>query len=623
MISAKRTRTGGREAIAPSTDISEGSDSAAVGLTAATATRGVLARYLRPEARRKAVRAAFMLAGNVAAVIGPPIVRQFIDTALKGARAPLAILWLLAAGFIAAAVIAQLLQIGATYYSEQLAWAATNRMRKDLATHALGLDMSYHTSTSPGDLIERVDGDVAALANFFSQFILQMVGGALLLVSILAVMTAFNVWIGGALTIFAAVAGLTFYAMREFASREWERVRDAFSAFSGFLEERIAGLDDIRANGGGEHVMRRFKGLTDELAESNIIATRRGQRFYYVAIVLFSVGFAAALATGIWRFRLHERGVTLGTIYMSMQSAGMMAQPIFVISTQLQQFQMAAASLARIRTLRAIEPQLLDGPGMGWEGARRDAPRVAFEDVSFAYRTDAPVLCDVDLALEPGEVLGLLGRTGSGKTTLTRLLFRLYDPLSGAITLDGDDIRGATLAELRGRIGLVTQEVQLFDASVRDNATLFDPQVSDARIIEVLTDLGLGGWLARQSDGLDTVLVAGGGLSAGEAQLLAFARVFLKDPGLVVLDEASSRLDPASDRLIERALDKLLGGSGGHPRRTAIIIAHKLSTVGRADRIAILDHGQVLESGRRATLEADPRSHFARLLATGAEEALA
>jgi ABC-type multidrug transport system fused ATPase/permease subunit len=191
------------------------------------------------------------------------------------------------------------------------------------------------------------------------------------------------------------------------------------------------------------------------------------------------------------------------------------------------------------------------------------------------------------------------------------------------LTLDGEDIRHATLAELRGRIGLVTQEVQLFDASVRDNATLFDPQVPASRIVEVLTDLGLGDWLARQPQGLDTVLAAGGGLSAGEAQLLAFARVFLKDPGLVVLDEASSRLDPASDRLIERALDKLLGGQDGAPRRTAIIIAHKLSTVGRADRIAILDGGRLLESGGRAALAADSASAFAKLLATGAEAALA
>ena len=582
----------------------------------------MLRRYLRPEGARIAALAAFMLVGTAAQLVSPQIIRRFIDTATKGgAHVGLATLWLLAGLFIAAAIATQLLQIGATYFSEQLAWAATNRLRRDLATHCLYLDMHFHTSTSPGDIIERVDGDVAALANFFSQFVLQILGGALLLAGILAIMLTQNLMIGGVLVVVALVAGFTLHAMRDLARAQWEWVRNAFSGFSAFLEERIAGIDDIRANGGGRHVMRRFAELNHELASANIAAIRRGQWIYLIASGLFSLGFAAALAVGARLFQLHA--ISIGTVFMAMLYTGMMAQPIVLIGTQLQQYQTASASLTRIRALLAIGPELADGPGLGWLTAAKRAPRVAFERVGFAYRADAPVLGDVSIALEPGKVLGLLGRTGSGKTTLTRLLFRLYDPVAGRITLDGDDIRGATLAELRGRIGLVTQEVQLFDASVRDNATLFDAAIDDERIVEVLTDLGLGDWLARQPQGLQTVLVAGGGLSAGEAQLLAFARVFLKDPGLVVLDEASSRLDPTSDRLIERALDKVLDGASGGTRRTAIIIAHKLSTVGRADRIAILDSGHVLETGDRAALEADPDSVFAALLRGGVEEALA
>jgi len=603
------------------TDVSGPADSREAATKAPLSVGGVLVRYLRPQLPRLGALSAFLLSATATQLVSPLIVRRFIVTAMHGAHAPLTALWTLAGVFIALAIVTQLLQIGATYFSEQLAWAATNRLRGELAAHTLGLDMSYHTATSPGDTIERVDGDVGALANFFSLFVLQIVAGGLLLVGIL-VMVLINDWrIGIVLGAVAVVAGLTMHALRNLARGRWERVRNAFSAFSAFLEERVAGLEDIRANGGGVHVMRRFAEINRELATANMAATRRGQWIYYIASSLFSLGFALALAEGARRNLAHA--INVATVYMFMQYAGMMAQPIVQIGTQLQQFQTAAASLSRIRMLLNIQPTLLDGRGVGWAGARKTAPKVAFERLSFAYRADAPVLRDVSLALEPGAVLGLLGRTGSGKTTLTRLLFRLYDPVEGRITLDGQDIRGATLAELRGRIGLVTQEVQLFDASVRDNATLFDPLIADARIVEVLTDLGLGDWLARQPKGLDTVLTAGGGLSAGEAQLLAFARVFLKDPGLLVLDEASSRLDPASDRLIERALDKLLGVGGRSPKRTAIIIAHKLSTVGRADRIAILDHGRVLETGRRAALEADPDSHFARLLATGVEEALA
>jgi ABC-type multidrug transport system fused ATPase/permease subunit len=582
----------------------------------------VLARYLRPESPRLSALAAFLLAGTVAQLVSPLIIRRFIDTAAKGGRhVDLAVLWTLAGLFIAAAIVAQLLQIGSTYFSSQLAWGSTNRLRRDLATHALHLDMSYHTATSPGDVIERVDGDVAQLANFFSQFVLQIVGGVLLLAGIMVILFVAADWrIGASLVAVGLVAGLVMHAMRDISSRQWERVRDAFSAFSAFLEERLAGLDDIRANGGGAHVMRRFAELNKELRTSNITATRRGQWIYYVASSLFSLGFGLALAVGVRLFQLHA--ITIGTVIMAMMYAGMMGQPVVMIGLQLQQFQMASASLIRMRNLLAIQPQLLDGPGLGWGDARTAAPKLYFNHVDFAYRADAPVLRDVSIEVAPGQVLGLLGRTGSGKTTLTRLLFRLYDPLGGSVELDGEDIREATLDELRGRIGLVTQEVQLFDASVRDNATLFDPSISDARIVEVLSDLGLGGWLARQPQGLSTVLAAGGGLSAGEAQLLAFARVFLKDPGLVLLDEASSRLDPASDQLIERALDKLLAGDGG-AGRTAVIIAHKLSTVGRADRIAILDHGRVLESGDREALEADPGSAFAKLLRAGAEEVLA
>jgi ATP-binding cassette, subfamily B, bacterial len=283
---------------------------------------------------------------------------------------------------------------------------------------------------------------------------------------------------------------------------------------------------------------------------------------------------------------------------------------------QIENMQNIGATVERMGELLGQHSQITDG-NESFE--RQDEPlALIFDDVSFEYAEDKPVLNDLSFTLAQGEILGLLGRTGGGKTTLARLVFRLYDPVKGCIRLGDHDICSLRLNELRGRVAYVTQDVQLFQASVRDNVTFFDRTIQDDKILEVIDTLGLTNWYQGLPDGLDTRLETGGrSLSAGEAQLLALTRVFLQDPVLIILDEASSRLDPATEQLLERAIDRLLEG------RTAIIIAHRLTTVNRSDHILILDEGRTCEFGDRLKLLNDPCSRFYSLHKTGLEEMLA
>ncbi len=478
----------------------------------------------------------------------------------------------------------------------------------------LGLDLGFHKANTPGELIERLDGDATALANFFSQFSVRVLGNALLILGVLALLWREDWRVGLGLAAYAALALFALGAVQRAGERRWAEARAAQGGVFGFLEERLAGTEDIRASGAEAHTLARFEGLMQAAMAAYRRARLAGNIAFASTTFLTTIGYAVGLALGAL---LYSRGeVTIGAAYLIVAYIGMLSGPLERLREEAQDLQQAGGSIERIAALRAEQPLVQERPeAVALPGG---ALALTFEGVTFAYEQDhAPALSEISLELAPGEILGLLGRTGGGKTTISRLIFRLYDPQSGAIRLAGHDLRDLALGDLRARVGMVTQDVQIFHASVRDNLTLFDPTIDDARVEAALRELGMWEWAQRLPQGLDTPLGGAGGLSAGEAQLLAFARVFLKDPGLVILDEASSRLDPATERLLERAVGRLLAG------RTAIIIAHRLSTVERADTVAILDGGRLAELGPRAALAADGRSRFAQLLRTGIEEVLA
>jgi ATP-binding cassette, subfamily B, bacterial len=442
--------------------------------------------------------------------------------------------------------------------------------------------------------------------------VVRVLGNGILMVGILVLLFREDWRVGLGLTLYAILTLLTLRQVQNLAVSRWRAGRQAHAEQLGFLEERLTGMEDIRANGGEPYVMMRLYQFMRNLLHRERAAHLMQTLTFTITRFWTISGYVVGLALGVY---LYLRGqATIGTVYLIIAYIALLARPLEEIRREVDDLQQAVASVGRVRELFAVERAVQETPRAAV--LTRGPLGVEFHDVSFAYEPGEPVLQDISFTLAPGKVLGLLGRTGSGKTTLTRLLFRLYDPSTGQIRLGDVDLRDLALADLRARVGMVTQDVQLFQASVRDNLTFFNRRVGDHEIIRVVEELGLGPWFKRLPAGLDTPLSGAQGLSAGEAQLLAFTRVFLREPGLVILDEASSRLDPATEQLLEQAVDRLL------ENRTGIVIAHRLETVLRAEEIMILEQGRIVEYGPREHLAADPASRFAHLLRVGLEEIL-
>lgn len=567
----------------------------------------LFATYLGPQWLRVSLMTLLLIGSIALDLLGPQLIRAFIDTVQSSSSVQA--LTTLALFYLGAALGSRLVAACASYFSEDVGWNATNQLRADLARHCLNLDRSFHTAHTPGELLERVDSNVETLADFFSQFVVRILGSGILMLGVLVLMARENIWFGVIMGVYLLMSNVVLTYVQKVAIAYYKLHLQAQAELSGFWGELLRGLEDIAANGAGRYILRRYFLLQRQENSAEMKRTAFWVGFEATGTILDVLSMVMVLLLSAYLF---ARGtISLGSVVMLLTYTGQLLDHAFDIAEQLSSLQQATASIERINEIYHTQSRIQDGPGVSFPTG---SLAVSFQNVSFAYESAQTVLQDISFQLAAGEVMGLIGRTGSGKTTLTRLLMRFYDPIAGSIFLGEQDLRQARLDDLRARIGLVTQEVQLFQGTLRDNLTFFDESIDDQRILTAIAQLGLNAWYERLPRGLETELSSDGGLSAGEAQLLACTRVFLQDPQLLILDEATSRLDPATEKALTQATQRLMAG------RTAIVIAHRLSTVERVDHILILENGRVLEDNARETLARDPMSRYSQLLKTSNPE---
>ena len=564
----------------------------------------LLFQYLRPERRPLSALLALLVVAMVLPLAGPLLIGAFVDAALDGESASQ--LAALGGLFLLTTLTGDALQLVVTWFSVRLAWRVGNRLRLDLCRHALGLDLDWHGDHSAGQLIERIDGDIDAVTRFASTAVLQLAGNTILVAGVLVISAVIDWRASLLIAITVGIAVVVLIRMRRIAVPYYDEEREVQSHLYGDLEERLGGLEDIRANGAGPWAVHKLHEHSAGWWRTARRAAARGDGGLTLAGGVFAAGSVGVLALSAWQCRQGE--LSVGSVLALLRFSQMVSDPLWRVAEQLAEAQKAIAGTRRAARLLAEESALPDGTR---DDLPDGPPAIAFDGVSFGYGTGTDVLRDVSFSLPAGTSVGVVGRTGSGKTTIGRLVARLWDTEAGTVSVGGVDVRELTLRGLRSRIGIVTQEVEVFRATVRDNLTVFGTlDADDDAVTAALDTVGLGDWFGSLEHGLDQHLEGDTELSAGEGQLLAFARLLLADPGVVILDEASSRLDPDTETRLIAATDRLLAG------RTAIIIAHRLSTLDRVDQILVLDHGRLVEHGQRAVLAEDPESRFHHLLAT-------
>ena len=468
-------------------------------------------------------------------------------------------------------------------------------LRARLFAHLQRVPTSTFDRTPVGRLVTRVTTDVDAINELFTAGIVSVFGDILLLVGITVVLFALDWRLAlAAFSILPLLLVLTLW-FKARARASYREVRGKIARLNAFLQEHVSGMSVVQLFGREARQLEAFRRINQEHRDANVRGIVAYAVFYPGVELVTAFGVALILVVG--GARVVAGALTVGALVAFLQYAQRFYQPLTDLSEKFNVLQQAMASAERIFQV-LDEPLTIVSPPHAHRPTTVSGA-IEFDRVGFAYLAGVPVLRDVSFRAEPGEMVAVVGHTGAGKSTLANLLLRLYDVDSGAVRVDGVDVRTWDLDRLRGSIGLVLQDVFLFAGSVRDNIRRADPSIADRRVEQAARDVGLLELLELRGGGrgLDSeVRERGAGLSVGEKQLVSFARALAFDPRVLVLDEATSAIDLETEARLQRALATVLAG------RTSIVIAHRLSTVQRADRLVVLHRGEVREMGTHRQL---------------------
>jgi ATP-binding cassette subfamily B protein len=501
-----------------------------------------------------------------------------------------------------AIAVLYLLSVLATFGFMFLMVEWTSRMGQgvmfDLRTRIFGhlqrADIALYDRTPVGRLMTRLTTDVDALNELFTSGFVSLLGDLAVLGGIVAILFALDPTLAAiTLAVLIPMALVTNW-FRKGARDTYRKVRVRIARVNSFLQEHLSGIAVVQLFRREEAARDAFRVVNDEHRAANIESIFYYAVFYPALDFLSALGMAAILW---WGGGEVIRGtMTIGAVVTFLQYSKRFYRPLMDLSEKYNILQAAMASSERVFQLLDEAPEVA-APASPAPVPRPLRGEIDFDDVRFAYKPGEEVLKGVSFRAEPGETIALVGATGSGKSTIVNLLLRFYDVTGGSVRVDGIDVRSFDPTAFRDGFGIVLQDTFLFTGTIAENVAFFDPEMPRESIERACRDVGLGPLLARLPDGLDTKLTErGGGLSVGEKQLVSFARALARDPRILILDEATSSVDPETEAVIERAVDRLLSG------RTSLVVAHRLSTVVRADRILVLSHGEVRESGTHAEL---------------------